>query len=33
MSEDQDLRDFARKRLKKQQEFKQYLGVWVGVSI
>jgi hypothetical protein len=33
MSEDQDLRKFARKRLKKQQEFKQYLGVWVGVSI
>jgi hypothetical protein len=33
MSEEQDLRDFARKRLKKQQEFKQYLGVWVGVSI
>ena len=33
MSEEKDLRDFARKRLKKQQEFKQYLGVWVGVSI
>jgi hypothetical protein len=33
MSEDQEIRDFARKRLKKQQEFKQYLGVWVGVSI
>jgi hypothetical protein len=33
MSEDQDIRNFARKRLKKQQDFKQYLGVWVGVSI
>jgi uncharacterized membrane protein len=32
MSEDQDLRNFARKRLKQQQEFKQFLGVWAFVS-
>ena len=33
MSEEKEIRDFARKRLKKQQEFKQYLGAWAGVSI
>jgi len=30
---DQNLRNFAKKSLKKKQEFKQYLGVWAGVSI
>ena len=32
-SDDQRLRDFARKRLKKQQEFKQFLVVWAFVSV
>jgi hypothetical protein len=30
---DEELREFARKRLKKQADFKQYLWVWLGVSI
>lgn len=29
---DAELREFARKRLKKQAEFKNYLWVWLGVS-
>ena len=29
---DDELREFARKRLKKQAEFKNYLWVWLGVS-
>ena len=32
MSEEQALRDYARKRLKNQQEFKQFLYVWAFVS-
>jgi 2TM domain len=28
-----EYREFIRKRLKKQQEFNRYLGVWSGVSI
>lgn len=28
-----EYREFIRKRLKKQQEFNNYLGVWSGVSI
>ena len=33
MTTDQDkLRDFARKQLKKKQEFKQYLWTYAGVS-
>ena len=28
-----EYREFIRKRLKKQQEFNNYLGVWAGVSI
>lgn len=31
-SEEQAIRDFAKKRLKKQQEFKQFLVVWAFVS-
>lgn len=31
-SEQEELREFARKRLKKQQEFKQFLTVWAFVS-
>lgn len=30
--EEQALRDYAKKRLKNQQEFKQFLVVWVFVS-
>jgi hypothetical protein len=30
---DQELRDFAKKRLKKQAEFKRYLWIWVAVSV
>ncbi|MEY2698694.1 MAG: hypothetical protein RL720_650 [Actinomycetota bacterium] len=30
---DQEFRDIAKKRLKKQAEFKQYLWIWAGVSI
>lgn len=30
---DEELRTFAAKRLKKQAEFKNYLWVWVGVSV
>lgn len=29
---DEELREFAKKRLKKQAEFKNYLWVWLGVS-
>jgi hypothetical protein len=29
---EQELREFAKKRLKKQADFKRYLWVWVGVS-
>ncbi len=33
MTQDQDkLREFARKQLKKKQEFKQYLWTYAGVS-
>jgi len=28
-----DLRKLAKKRLKAKQDFKQYLGIWVGVSL
>lgn len=28
-----DLRAFAKKSLKKKQEFKQFLGIWAGVSL
>ena len=28
-----EYREFIRKRLKKQQEFNRYLGVWAGVSL
>lgn len=27
-----EMREFAKKRLKKQADFKQYLWVWAGVS-
>jgi hypothetical protein len=30
---DQELRDIAKKRLKKQAEFKRYLWTWLGVSV
>jgi hypothetical protein len=30
---DAELREFARKRLKKQAEYKNYLWVWLGVSV
>ena len=30
---DEELRTFAAKRLKKQAEFRNYLWVWVGVSV
>ena len=30
---DQELRDIAKKRLKKQAEFKRYLWSWLGVSV
>lgn len=30
---DEELRVIAKKRLKKQADFKQYLWVWAGVSI
>ena len=34
MTQDQDkLREFARKQLKKKQEFKQYLWTYAGVSV
>ena len=33
MSQDQELRDYARKSLKKKQDFKQYLWVYFAVSI
>jgi hypothetical protein len=29
---EQELREFAKKSLKKKRDFKQYLGVWAGVS-
>jgi hypothetical protein len=29
---DSDLRAFAKKSLKKKQEFKQYLVIWAGVA-
>ena len=32
-SEDQAIREYARKRLKQQQEFKQFLVVWAFVSV
>ena len=32
-SEEQALRDYAKKRLKNQQEFKQFLFVWAFVSV
>jgi hypothetical protein len=32
MSDDQNLRNFARKQLKKKQDFKQYLWTYAGVS-
>ena len=28
-----DLRKLAKKRLKAKQDFKQFLGIWVGVSV
>ena len=28
-----DLRKLAKKRLKAKQEFKQFLGIWLGVSL
>lgn len=28
-----DLRKLAKKRLKAKQDFKQYLGIWLGVSV
>jgi hypothetical protein len=34
MTQDQDkLREFARKQLKKKQDFKQYLWTYAGVSV
>ena len=30
---DQELREFAKKSLKKKRDFKQYLGVYAGVSV
>lgn len=30
---DEELRVIAKKRLKKQADFKQYLWVWAGVSV
>jgi hypothetical protein len=30
---DEELRVIAKKRLKKQADFKQYLWIWAGVSI
>ena len=30
---DQELRNLAKKSLKKKQDYKQYLGVWAGVSV
>ena len=30
---DEELRSIAKKSLKKKRDFKQYLGVWAGVSI
>jgi hypothetical protein len=28
-----DIRKLAKKRLKAQQDFKQFLGIWLGVSL
>ena len=30
---DDDLRKIAKKRLKAQADFKQFLGIWLGVSL
>ena len=30
---DEELREFARKRLKKQADYRNYLWVWLGVSL
>ena len=32
-AEDEALREYARKRIKNQQEFKQFLFVWAFVSV
>jgi hypothetical protein len=32
-SADDELRRIAKKRLKAQADFKQYLGIWAGVSL
>ena len=32
-TKDESLRDYARKSLKKKQDFKQYLWVYLGVTI
>lgn len=33
MSDDNELRDIARKRLQARQGFKYYLFIWLGVSL
>lgn len=32
-SAEDELRKLAKKRLKAQQDFKQFLGIWLGVSL